>query len=53
MKMGDIMREKQPEILTKLKKPVPQKKISKSDIRDCMRHDAYRRSRGAVKQVRW
>ena len=32
----------------------PSRNLSRADIIECMRHDAYRRGKsGAVKQVRW
>lgn len=57
MTIKDILLEKQPEKylkLIKLKKSLSSRSISKKDIRDCMKHDAYRRGKGgAMRQVKW
>lgn len=57
MTIRDIVKEKQPREYLKLTKIAEARtlrpQITEQDIKDCMKHDAYRRKGGAIKQVRW
>ena len=56
MTIKDILIEKQPNEylkLIRLKRSLGPQKITEKDVRECMKHDAHRRKRGAIKQIRW
>lgn len=52
MRIGDILKEKQPKSYKKIKK-MREEKLTERDIEELMYHSSYKRgSRGAIKQVR-
>ena len=57
MTIKEKLLAKQPEVylkLLKLKKELSPQEITERDIRECMSHGAWKRTKGgAIKQVRW
>lgn len=57
MTIKDILIEKQPNEylkLIRLKRSLSPQPISEKEIRECMKHDAWKRGKGgAIRQVRW
>lgn len=57
MTIKDILIEKQPNEylkLIRLKQSLGPQPISEKEIRECMKHDAWKRGKGgAIRQVRW
>lgn len=53
MRIGDIIREKQPRTCSKLHSMRKVEKLTEKDIKELMSHSSYKRSSsGAIRQVR-
>jgi hypothetical protein len=59
MKIGSILKENQPEVHKKLRKKKKrrrrdkEKSLSFNDFKSMMKHSSYKRSNGAIKQVKY
>lgn len=53
VRIGDIIKEKQPRTCSKLHSMRKEEKLTEKDIKELMSHSAYKRSSsGAIRQVR-
>ena len=53
MAIGEINKETQPDVYSKLvKKKLSKEKLTEKDIKELMGHSSYKRTGGAIRQVR-
>lgn len=53
MVIGEIIKETQPDIYSKLvKKKLSKEKLTEKDIKELMGHSSFKRTGGAIRQVR-
>lgn len=54
MAIGEIIKETQPDVYSKLvkKKKLSKEKLTEKDIKELMGHSSYKRTGGAIRQVR-